>query len=133
MGYLTQAQGSVNAPVVCGRVAALLVRLTQPVVSNNWMRLQLYVDDPILCIRGTEPDRDRMMAAVILLWATLGVRLAYKKASRGAAIQWIGASLTVLEQGTTEARLEVRAKPEIIQEVKQMTAEHATSVQRRAC
>ena len=29
IGYLTQAQGSVNAPIVCGRVAALVARLTQ--------------------------------------------------------------------------------------------------------
>ena len=124
VGYLVQAQGSVNAPVVCGRVAAMLARMTQAMISPNWMRLQLYVDDPILCMRGSDADRDRMMSAVILLWATLGVRLAYKKASRGSSVQWIGASLTMHDQATYASRLEVRAKPEIVQEVKAMTLEH---------
>ena len=124
VGYLVQAQGSVNAPVVCGRVAALLARMTQAMLSPSWMRLQLYVDDPILCMRGGKPDRDRMMAAVILLWATLGVRLAYKKASRGSSVQWIGATMTMHDQASEKARLVVRAKPEIVQEVKVMTHEH---------
>ena len=124
VGYLVQAQGSVNAPVVCGRVAALLARLSQALISPNWMRLQLYVDDPIMCVRGCSADRNRMMAAVILFWSTLGVRLAYKKASRGTQVQWIGATMTMHDQGTTAARLEVRAKSEIIQEIKEMTMEH---------
>lgn len=48
--YLTQAQGSVNAPIVCGRVAALVSRMTQGVMGLHIMRLQLYVDDPCLCV-----------------------------------------------------------------------------------
>ena len=127
VAYLTQAQGSVNAPLICGRVAAQLARLTQALFGEQTMRMELYVDDPILCVRGDQNGRDLIMATTILFWATLGVRLAYKKASRGASIQWIGATLTMLNQGEQTSRLEVRAKPEIVEEVRKMTDERMRS------
>ena len=124
IAYLTQAQGSVNAPLVCGRVAALLARMIQALFNDDRLRLQLYVDDPIICTRGSGWERSRSMAVIILFWATLGVRLAYRKASRGTQIGWIGAKLTALEQNTRRARIEVRAKEEIIADVTEMTEQH---------
>ena len=124
IAYLTQAQGSVNAPLICGRVAALLSRMTQALFNDGRLRLQLYVDDPIICCRGNDQERSRAMALIILFWATLGVRLAYKKASRGTQVTWIGAQLTALEQSTPRSRIEVRAKEEIIKDLSEMTRSH---------
>ena len=124
VAYLTQAQGSVNAPLICGRVAALIARLTQALHSDQHLRLQLYVDDPILGIRGTEDERNRRMAMTILFWEVVGVRLAYKKASRGTEVVWIGAKLSIHDQANKEARVEIRAKEEIVQEVRDMTNKH---------
>ena len=124
VAYLTQAQGSVNAPLICGRVAALVARLTQGVFGDQVYRLQLYVDDPCIAVAGSKAQRDKLIAATILLWTTLGIRLAFKKAARGTEVTWIGGTLTMQRQGNKEARLIVRAKQEIVEEVKNKTQEH---------
>eukprot|EP00435_Cladocopium_sp_Y103_P024517 s2500_g6.t1 len=117
---LTQAQGSVNAPIVCGRVAALLSRLTQALFSDRTLRLQLPRRPHHL--RAGQQRFEAM--AIILFWFPLGVRLAYKKASGGSEIQWIGAKHTALAQNQGQTRIEVRAKAGSIQEVKEMTWQH---------
>eukprot|EP00435_Cladocopium_sp_Y103_P038136 s490_g10.t1 len=122
--YLTQAQGSVNAPVVCGRVAALVARLTQAITGETLMRLQIYVDDPCLCVLGDEHTRTRTMAVVILFWRAAGVRLAFKKATRGCKITWIGAQLEVKGQGTKQATITVQAKQDIVDEVVATARQH---------
>lgn len=126
VAFLTQAQGSKNAPVVCGRVAAMIARMTQAVFGEAYYRLQVYVDDPCICVRGVDSLRNFNMAATILLWRTMGMRLAYRKASRGHRISWIGAELPALHQGTRRAQLRATAKQEIVDEIKERTYEHAT-------
>ena len=125
VAFLTQAQGSKNAPLVCGRVAALVARITQAVFGASFVRLQLYVDDPLLCLRGTDRLRETHMAFTILLWAAFGIRLAYKKASRGTRIVWIGAELEASCQNTSKANVTARAKQEIVDEIRQSTLLHA--------
>lgn len=85
--------------------ATLLAGLTQSMFNDATVRLQLYVDDPLLCVRGTGQERNTAMATVIALWSTLGVRLAFKKADRGDSVQWIGARMTVLDQRSNKARI----------------------------
>ncbi|CAK9014935.1 unnamed protein product [Durusdinium trenchii] len=125
VAYVTQAQGSVNAPLICGRVAALLARMTQGIFGVLRYRLQLYVDDPIITVAGTATQRNRAMAATIVLWAVLGVRLAYRKAARGSAVTWIGAELSLHDLETKDPKVRVKAKPDIVREVADMTEEHA--------
>ena len=124
VAFKTQAQGSRNAPLICGRVAALIARLTQGVFGDQRYRLQIYVDDPCICVMGNATQRDELMAATILFWACLGIRLAYRKASRGTQVVWIGAELTAQNQGRATAQVQVRAKPEIIEEVSRVTLSH---------
>ena len=62
-------------PVVCGRVAALIGRLTQGVLPDRRARLQIYVDDPIFLFLGSQAARDRNMAIVVCLWLVIGLRL----------------------------------------------------------
>lgn len=127
VAFKAQAQGSRNAPLVCGRVAALIARLTQGVFGDQKFRLQIYVDDPCICVLGTTKERNMQMAATILLWACLGIRLAYKKASRGTAVTWIGAELRAENQGTSSAQIQVNAKKEIVDEVLETTKCHSIS------
>ena len=116
--YLVQAQGSINAPVVCGRVAALVARLTQGAFGQGLLKLQIYVDDPCICVCGLESQRNVNLAALILMWRALGIRLAYRKADRGPEVQWIGASLKLEDAGTSSAKVTVTAKEQLIHELR---------------
>lgn len=82
-----------------GRVAAWLGRATQSIFERARVRTQIYVDDPVLVVRGYGDARRWYLARAILLWAALGARLAFKKASRGTKVTWIGAQYEVLQQG----------------------------------
>ena len=59
-------------------------------------KLQVYVDDPSYAVRGTPAHCQMQVAHCILVWLTLGVRLAFKKGQLGPSVNWIGASSTVL-------------------------------------
>ena len=43
-------------------------------------RIELKVDDPAVCTRGTKKMRDRNFAVIILIGRSLGLRLAFSKA-----------------------------------------------------
>ena len=53
-------------------------------------RIELYVDDPAVCTRGTKKMRDRNFAVIILIWRSLGLRLAFSKAMREQTAPRIG-------------------------------------------
>ena len=91
--------GLATAPLLWGRVAAWLGRATQSIFERARVRAQIYVDDPVLVVRGYGDARRWYLARAILLWAALGARLALKKASRGTKVTWIGAQYEVLQQG----------------------------------
>ena len=91
--------GLATAPLLWGRVAAWLGRATQSIFERARVRTQIYVDDPVLVVRGYGDARRWYLARAILLWAALGARLALKKASRGTKVTWIGAQYEVLQQG----------------------------------
>ncbi|CAK0891828.1 unnamed protein product [Prorocentrum cordatum] len=123
--FLTMAQGSVNAPLVCGRVAALVARLTQSMFWATEVRHHIYVDDPIIAARGLQQQRDRYFAIIILAWRTLGLKLAFKKAERGQEVDWIGAHLTC--KTLPEPAIEVTAKQDIVDEVRHMVTDMRSS------
>eukprot|EP00439_Symbiodinium_sp_Y106_P062067 s1806_g9.t1 len=122
--YLTQPQGSRNAPVVCGRVAAYIGRLTQGVIHACNMRLQIYVDDPIISAIGTREERRLHFALLILLWEAMGIGLAYKKGAIGREVSWIGATFRVKDIGTSRAAVLVTAKQDMVDEVRAATSRH---------
>ena len=93
--YLTVLFGVVSGPSVWGRVAALVMRATQALFSDKRGRLQCYVDDPILAIRGTPEKRAAGMLKAILFWQVVGLSLSWHKGSKGYKVDWIGAQLTV--------------------------------------
>ena len=63
IAFLRAPQGSSAAPTLWGRVAALLMRLTQSLIDPDELRLVCYVDDPLAAIRGT-PERRRLLLLI---------------------------------------------------------------------
>ena len=50
--------GIKTGPLVWGRVAALVARATQSLLDVDRARLQIFVDDPLLVMRGTAHERN---------------------------------------------------------------------------
>jgi hypothetical protein len=86
--------GSASAPTVWGRFAAFAARSTAAVCRSLPVRLELYVDDPILVALGP-PERAARSISLAILWlCLLGFPLAWHKSEGGPSIRWIGASFT---------------------------------------
>lgn len=91
--------GLAAAPLLWGRTAALLGRCTQATHSPHSHRLQVYVNDPVVVVAGSQMERSRLIARTLVLWAALGARIALHKAARGTSVKWIGAQYTIVPGG----------------------------------
>ncbi|CAK0806401.1 unnamed protein product [Prorocentrum cordatum] len=118
--FLTMAQGSVNAPLVRGRVAALVARLTQSMFRPTVLRHHTYVGGPIISVRGNLAQRDIYFAIIILARRTLGLKFAFRTAERGQEVDWIGARLSC--KVLPEPVIEVTAAQDIVDDARQMIA-----------
>ena len=77
--YATILFGIGSGPLTWGRVAAATMRLTQGALDRKRARLQCFVDDPILVVRGTKKVRDATISFIILFWSVLGLKFAYSR------------------------------------------------------
>ena len=66
LAFLRTAQGSRGAPLTWARFAALMMRLTQSLFSDDRCRIQCFVDDPIIVLRGTASERNAYAAMITL-------------------------------------------------------------------
>ena len=80
-----------SGPLLWGRHAALLMRLTSAMLYTRSARLQCFVDDPILSVAGTAQERRISAVAAILLWLAFGCELSWIKGYYGTKASWIGA------------------------------------------
>ena len=117
VAFKRAAQGSANAPMLWGRVAALICRLCQGLFQLSVLNLMCYVDDPLAAIRGTPEERQLHVATLILVWEALGCAMAYHKGqltdfSIDNSITWIGGTLTATPDG-----VHARVKAEIISDI----------------
>ena len=119
--YLRTPQGSRGAPFSWGYIFALVARLTQGMLDPSRGRLQVYVDDPLLTLRGSKPQRDRMIK-VVMAWVCLGFGLAFAKGQRGSSITWIGAAYKL-----SRTDISVTIKKERCAELEDITAELSKS------
>jgi hypothetical protein len=110
--YLCTAQGSRTAPISWGRIAGVLCRLTQGAFDPAELRVNMFVDDPILSLRGGAQMRRFNAALFILLWRTLGFPLQFVKAMLGPKVTWIGAELALVPLG-----VQARAKKDILDDL----------------
>ena len=89
--YNRVAFGICSGPLVWGRVAALLMRITAVMHHIENAETECFVDDPPFFFGGTSSARDRLFLRTVLLWLALGFKVAWRKGSRGRHIEWIGA------------------------------------------
>ena len=82
-----------SGPLVWGRTAALLMRMTAILNHDQLVRIECFVDDPLLLFGGERPQRDRLFLRTVLLWLALGFKIAWRKGDRGRKLDWIGAVL----------------------------------------
>jgi hypothetical protein len=116
--FKVQAQGAAASPLVWGRLAALVMRLTQSMFHPTEMLLQCFVDDPIACVSGTRECRELNLATLIVSWLALGFPLSFKKGQVGPVVTWIGATLRISSEGVVAS-----IKDSIIQDLTKQVEE----------
>ncbi len=89
--YIVLLFGIRSGPLVWGRVAAWLMRVTVAVFSEASFRLECYVDDPFMTAAGPLRQRRLLLSKVMVFWMSLGFKLAWDKGSLGQQVEWIGA------------------------------------------
>ena len=82
-----------TGPLVWARMAALISRLTQSVFSGKRFRLQTYVDDPLILMRGSEQQIQDMMSKVLWIWLATGLQISWNKGITGKKTEWIGTTI----------------------------------------
>ena len=96
--FVRTAQGSRGAPLTWASVASILGRILQSLFitdSGQEGCLQIYVDDPLLALKGTAPRRKLLAVRYIAVATVLGITLAFPKAKFGMDVIWIGVQITV--------------------------------------
>jgi len=96
-GYETAVFGGGGSPLTWGRAAALLGRSGQALFCDLRARVEIYVDDPWTCWRGTALQIRRMKCILLLWWLVLGPEISWAKVQHGTCVKWIGANVTVSE------------------------------------
>ena len=95
-------------PLVFSRAASFACRVAQGLLGREReqglaeARLQLYVDDPVLSVKGTPDECTLSIDLVIMLWLALGIPLSWKKGElfmNGAAHRWIGIVYSLVPEG----------------------------------
>ncbi len=71
----------------------------------------------MFALRGTEAEVRQATLRCLLLWRALGVGVAWGKGSLGPAVDWIGAELEALSDGTVLARVPEAKVAELAAEV----------------
>lgn len=98
------AQGSRGAPLTFAAIIAIAARWVAS--ADHDMQLQVYVDDPIAVLQGTETVRKRVACLVIVMWSLMGFPIATHKATLDSSLVWIGVQMQV---EPTQVRVEVPA------------------------
>jgi hypothetical protein len=94
-GYETAVFGGGGSPLTWGLAAALLGRSGQSLFCDTRARIEIYVDDPWTCWRGTKQHIRRMKCTLLLWWLVLGPEISWAKVQHGGSVKWIGAMVRV--------------------------------------
>ena len=74
-------------------------RAAQGLFDFKELLLQIYDDDPVWIVRGTPEERRRATVAMLLFWQVFGFPFSWGKGQKGQEVQWIGATLRVVNRG----------------------------------
>ena len=87
-----------TGPLVWARMAALVARASQSLFADDRCRLQIYVDDPLLLMRGRVDQIEDMASKVLWLWLSMGLKISWSKGTFGTSVGWIGAEIRLDEK-----------------------------------
>lgn len=87
--------------LVWARMAALITRLTQTMFHGTRCRMQVYVDDPLVLMRGALSQVENMCNKFLAFWTTVVLKNSWNKGTLGHAVCWIGAQ-TCLDNSSKE-------------------------------
>eukprot|EP00971_Amphidinium_carterae_P083104 1644279-Amphidinium_carterae.1 len=100
--YLRTAQGSRCGPLTWAALGGLVTRLTQSLFFDaddtdqyHRCKLQLFVDDPLAVLCGSDSDRQLDACIIALLWMALGFPLSIHKAQLSKSVNWCGCSYAI--------------------------------------
>ena len=120
--FVRTAQGSRGAPLTFAVIMALCARFVQSILCGPCRgghhpeaMLQIYVDDPLAVLLGTDARQKRLACLIATAWMVLGVPLAFHKAILSSHTMWIGININVSEN---EVMVEVPADK--VSELKQL-------------
>lgn len=82
-----------TGPLVWARLAAMVSRFTQSMFAHDRCRLQVYVDDPLILMRGKPSQIEDICNKILCLWVAMGLKISWSKGTLGEAVEWIGAQL----------------------------------------
>ena len=120
--FLRTAQGSRGAPLTFAVIMALAARFVQsllcgPCLSGHLPEamLQIYVDDPLAVLLGTDVRHKRLACMISTAWMVLGVPMAFHKAILSNNTTWIGVNIQ-----TNETEVMVDVPEDKVMELKQL-------------
>ncbi|CAL1167184.1 unnamed protein product [Cladocopium goreaui] len=85
--------GFKSAPLLMGRLSAAVGRLWQSLMSPTEGQMQIYVDDVLTLINGTDDEKANLIALGLYTMKAFGVQIALAKGERGQQVQWIGVKM----------------------------------------
>ncbi|HIG16147.1 MAG TPA: hypothetical protein EYQ31_01985 [Candidatus Handelsmanbacteria bacterium] len=93
--FLVLVFGSKAAPTLWGRMAAWLARSITYITPEHLVRSQIYVDDPLVIIKGSREARWSELCLILLWVSVVGLRIAWAKLSWGRSVDWIGGTISL--------------------------------------
>ena len=82
--------GYKSAPLLMGRLSAAIGRMWQAMMEKGEGRLQIYIDDALMIITGSEAERVDKISMGLYTLRAFGVNIALRKGARGRQVQGIG-------------------------------------------
>ena len=93
--FIAMLFGFRGAPLIMGRMTAMLMRMWQSMLGADRGVLQCYMDDPLLAVQGSKAERNGAVAMLLYTAWALGVNMSYAKGERGSRLVWIGITIEV--------------------------------------
>ena len=87
--------GYKTAPLLWSRVAAMLARMLQSLMTTDEAQHQVYLDDAIWVLQGGLKDRNLNLSLILVTMAALGFRVSLKKGERSTQVLWIGVQFSL--------------------------------------
>ncbi|CAE8718498.1 unnamed protein product [Polarella glacialis] len=110
--------------------AALLGRAGHSLFECNELRIEVYVDDPLIASRGAEREATRKWLTLLLFWAAFGPDSPWNKASFGRSATWIGAKFDVPDGEDFSVEIPEKYAREMREEAEDLSSTRAADFNR---